>query len=403
MSSHSKVWLKKIGWVGILCLCLGLMPGADAAWGRSAALEVRRVGLSRVEENTMLTVVLSRAAEPRISTRSERGKPQLVVEFPQAQAGRLPRVMAGDDLLVEQVVTESSPGSGVKIVLELYPEQPYKFWRRSSAGAAGQVLFTLGLTPDPSAPQMRQAQPAPETRVTGETPGEPRMTPEPPLEPGSEPPPGPEEGGYKEERGAVTTGTFAEIQRLIPKAGPLLQGLEKDGWVVSDSHTYDRPGQRFSRDFVITNRQYPELAVKIVNLPANAPNVPGINIVTLTTDGLTSDAANEYRSLRQWSFSRIKQKFEDIGDFFEDALKPLRVKLREETKSLVLRRAQVFTTFLQRACPQNPRVGQQVMDHVKEKVNPRFEGVQYTISENPLVILNMVDFLYVKVFLLESR
>lgn len=393
MSSHSKILLRKIGWVGMLCLCLGLLPGADAAWGRSAALEVRRVGLSRVEENTMLTVVLSRAAEPRISTRSERGKPQLVVEFPQAQAGRLPRVMAGDDLLVEQVVTESSPGMGVKIVLELYPEQPYKFWRRSSAGAAGQVLFTLGLTPDPTAAQMRP-MPAPE----------PRVTPEPPLASGPEPPlPGPEEGGYKEERGTAAAGTFGEIQRLIPKAGPLLQGLQTDGWVVSDSHTYDRPGQRFSRDFVITNPQYPELAVKIVNLPANAPNVPSINIITLTTDKLTSEAANEYRGLRQWSFSQIKQKFEDIGDFFEDALKPLRIKLREETKSLVLRRAQVFTTFLQRACPQNPRVGQQVMDHVKEKVNPRFEGVQYTISENPLVILNMVDFLYVKVFFLESR
>jgi len=35
-------------------------------------------------------------------------------------------------------------------------------------------------------------------------------------------------------------------------------------------------------------------------------------------------------------------------------------------------------------------------------VNPRFEGVQYTISENPLIILNQVDFLYVKVFYLSS-
>ena len=42
------------------------------------------------------------------------------------------------------------------------------------------------------------------------------------------------------------------------------------------------------------------------------------------------------------------------------------------------------------------------MDHVREKVNPRFEGVQYTVSENPLVILNLVDFLYVKVYFLET-
>ena len=172
--------------------------------------------------------------------------------------------------------------------------------------------------------------------------------------------------------------------------------------MVSESRTYDRPGQRFSRDFVLTNRQYPELAVKIVNLPANTPMVPSINIVTLTTDSLGGEAANEYRGLRQWSFARIKQKYEDIGDFFDEALKPLRVKLRQETQRLVLRQANVFQTFLQRACPQNPRVPQLVMDHVKEKVNPRFEGVQYTISENPLVILNMVDFLYVKIFFLET-
>jgi len=397
MSSKSKVLSGKIGRIGILCLCLGLLPAVDAAWGRSTAVEVRRVGLSRVEENTMLTVVLSRAVEPRISSRTQGGKPQLVVEFPQAQAGRLPKIMAGDDLLVEQVVTESSPGAGVRIILELFPDQPYKFWRRSSTAAAGQTLFILGLTPDPTAVQARRT-PSPEPQVP-----EPRVTPEPPMEPEPEPPPPPPgDYGFKEERGSVATGSFGELQRLIPKAGPLFQGLEKDGWVVSDSHTYDRPGQRFSRDFVLTNRQYPELAVKIVNLPGNTPMAPSINIITLTTDNLGGETANQYRSLRQWSFSQIKQKYEDIGDFFDDALKPLRVKLRQETQRLVLRDARVFQTFLQRACPQNPQVAQQVMTHVKEKVNPRFEGVQYTISENPLVILNMVDFLYVKVFFLEA-
>ncbi len=401
MSANNRVWSGETVWVGILCLCLSLLPAADAAWGRPTALEVRRVGLSRVEDNTMLTVVLSRPAEPRVYTRSEGGKPQMVVEFPQAQAGRLPKVMAGDDLLVEQVVTESSPGSGVKIILELYPEQPYKFWRRSSAGAGGQALFTLGLTTDSAASQTRPA-PTPEPRGAWETKPEPQAAAEPPVAPGPEPPPASGNYGFKEDRGAVT-GSFADLQRLIPKAGPLLQGLEKDGWVVSDSHTYDRPGTRFSRDFVLTNRQYPELAINIVNLPANIPNVPSINIVSLTTDNLGGETASEYRSLRQWSFSRIKQKYEDIGDFFDDALKPLRVKLREQTKNLVLRDAKVFQTFLQRACPQNPQLAQVMMNHVKEKVNPRFEGVQYTLSENPLVILNMVDFLYVKVFFLENR
>jgi hypothetical protein len=313
------------------------------------------------------------------------------VEFPQAQAGRLPGSMAGDDLLVEQVVTMSSP-RGVKIVLELFPEQPYKFWRQTRGGADGQTLFILGLTPDPTAALVR--------RTFGSGPQE---TPESPgfREP-EPPPPAPEDYGFKEERGTVATGSFAELQRLIPKARPLLQGLEMDGWVVSESHTYDRPGQRFSRDYTLTNRQYPELAVKIVNLPANNPLVPSINIVTLTTDNLGGEASDQYRSLRQWNFSQIKQKYEDIGDFFDDALKPLRVKLRQETQNLALRDAKVFQTFLQRACPQIPQLPQMFMENVKKKVSPRFEGVQYTLSENPLVILNLVDFLYLKVFFLET-
>ncbi len=393
MLNNPKDWYKKIRGAGTLLLCLGLLLAPAAAWGRNTAtVEVRRVGLSRVGENTMLTVVLNRAAEPRISNRSEGGKPLLVVEFPQAQAGRLPTRLAGDDLLVEQVRTESSPGGGVRIILEFFPEQPYNFWRQSRVGAAGQTMFILGLTPDATASRARQL-PAPEPPGTPETLSE--REPEPP-------PPAPEDYGFKEERGTAASGNFAELRRLIPKAGPLLQGLEKDGWAVTESRTYDRPGQRFSRDFVLTHRQYPELAVKIVNLPANTPMVPTINIITLTTDNLRGEVAGKYRSLRQWSFAKIRKDYEDIGDFFDDALKPLRVKLRQQTRDLALRHAGVFQTFLQRACPQNPRASQLVMDHIKEKVNSRFEGVQYTISENPLLILNMVDFLYVKVFFLET-
>ena len=112
--------------------------------------------------------------------------------------------------------------------------------------------------------------------------------------------------------------------------------------------------------------------------------------------------ATQYQGLRQWSFAKIKQKYEDIGDFFDDALKPLRVKLREQTKSVALRDAAVFQNFLKLACPSNPQVADQVMKHVQAKVSPRFEGVQFTVSENPLVILNLVDFLYVKVYYLET-
>jgi hypothetical protein len=396
MSYNSKVLSGKIRWLGILCLCLGLL-GAAAAWGRSAAVEVRRVGLSRVGENTMLTVVLSRAAEPRVFTRSEGQKPQLVVEFPQARAGRLPPSMAGDDLLVEQVATQSSQAGGVKIILELYPEQPYKFWRQSRKGASGQTLFILGLTPDSTAAQARE-MPSPATQETQKyqetQEAQKYREPEPP-------PPAPESYGFKEERGAVPMGSFADLRRLIPKAGPLLQELAKDGWLVSKSRTYDRPGQRFSRDFVLTNGKYPQLAVKIVNLPANTPMVPSINIVTLTTDDLGGETATQYQKLRQWSFSQIKKKYEDIGDFFDDALKPLRVKLRNQTRNVALRDAKVFQTFLQRACPQKPQLFQKFLEYVNKKVSPRFEGVQYTLSENPLVILNLVDFLYLKVFFLE--
>jgi hypothetical protein len=199
------------------------------------------------------------------------------------------------------------------------------------------------------------------------------------------------------------TGSFAEIRNLMPKAGPLLQALEREGWTVADFHNYDRPGQRFSRDFTLLNRKYPELVVKIVYLPANTPDTPNIGIVQLSTEKVGGETADKYQNLRQWSFGRIKQDYEDIGDFFDDALKPLRVKLREQTKALALRDAAVFQNFLKGACPQNPRVAEQVMSHVREKVNPRFEGVQYTVSEDPLVILNLVDFLYVKVYFLESR
>ena len=171
---------------------------------------------------------------------------------------------------------------------------------------------------------------------------------------------------------------------------------------MSESNRYDRPGRRFSRDFILTNRKYPELVVKIAYLPANVPNTPNIDIIMLSTENLTGETATQYRGLRQWSFAKIKQKYEDIGDFFDDALKPLRVKLREQTKSVALRDAAVFQNFLKLACPNNPQVADQVMNHVRAKVSPRFEGVQFTVSENPLTILNLVDFLYVKVYYLET-
>jgi len=382
--------LRTPGLKGLLFLALAAVLWVHPAGGAFGAAEVRRVGLSKVEEQTLLTVVLSQPQEAQVTTRMAAGKPQLVVDFPQARAGRLPPRLEGDDYLVNQVLTEVSPG-GVRFILELFPERAYVFWKQTRPGTGGQALFVVGLRPD-------RAEPAPPSSRTPETYRNPEAPPEA-AEPSLSQP---DDYGYKEPVGSPVTGSFIELKRLMPKAGPLFASLEGEGWVVSQSHNYDRPGQRQSRDFILTNRRYPELSVKIVNLPATQANVPGINMVTLTTDNLTGETASQYQALRQWNFAKIKQQYEDIGDFFDDALKPLRVKLREETKALALRDAQVFQDFLRRACPRNPQVTQQVMDHVREKVNPRFEGVQYTVSEDPLVILNLVDFLYVRVYFLET-
>ncbi len=356
---------------------------------------MRNLGLSKVGETTLLTIILDRPAEPRIFAAPTPGKPQLVVEFPQARMGHLPTRLEGDDLIVEQVQTQAT-GGGVRIILDLYPDQAYSYWRRSQAGVGGQTLFLLGLKPETSASGLAPFPPP--------APSQPESPPVTTREPEWETPPASE--GYQQAPspgGNLVPGSFNDLQSLLPKAGGLLKSLGNDGWTVSESHTYDRPGQRFSRDFVLANPKYPELAVKILYLPADAPGTPNIGIIELDTDNLRDETASKYQELRHWDFPRIKKHYEDIGDFFEDALKPLRVKLREETRALALKDAVVFQNFLKAASFGNPQVADQVMAHVREKVNPRFEGVQYTISENPLIILNQVDFLYVKVFYLNSQ
>jgi hypothetical protein len=388
---------RSLAWLLVLLFCL-----SHYAWGAGGAVEVRRLGLSKVAENTLLTVILDRAATPQVSSREVAGKKQLVVDFPGARAGQLPRHLEGDELLVQQVLTETAaPGGGVRIVLDLFPEKAFTYWKMNRPGAGGQTLFILGLKSDPKAGPV-QARVVPSTEPEPIPTAPPRGDLQDPETMRDPSPPGEDGGGYQEPRGNVAPGSFAELRRLMPKAAQLLQGLETEGWAVSESNRYDRPGRRFSRDFILNNRKYPELVVKIAYLPANAPNTPNIDIIMLSTEKLTGEAATQYQGLRQWSFSRIKEKYEDIGDFFDDALKPLRVKLREQTKSVALRDAAVFQNFLKLACPTNPQVADQVMNHVRAKVSPRFEGVQFTVSENPLVILNLVDFLYVKVYYLDT-
>ena len=388
--------------LGVLAL-LTQDGAAQSPYRPNQGTEVRRLGLSRVGENTLLTLVLDRKAEPKISSRTVLGKPQLVVDFPQARAGRLPARLEGDGFLVEQAVIETAPTGGVRIILDLFPDQPYAYWRQSRPGTGGQTIFMVGLKADPTAgPKLAQMRP-PE-------PSEPdwkrQLGPEPevlkerelePASPGALPEPGSEDLREQEPKISTAPGSFAELRRLLPKAETLLQGLERDGWIVSESRNYDRPGQRFSRDFLLNNRKYPELVVKIAYLPANTPNTPNIGVLSLSIENISSEAATKYRGLRQWNFAQIKKHYEDIGDFFDDAMKPLRVKLREETQAIALRDAPVFENFVKGAC-RDPKVVQVVMEHVREKVNKRFEGVQYTVCENPLVLLNMVDFLYLKVY-----
>jgi hypothetical protein len=390
------------GLLGILFLAVGSLLSPRLSWG-AGEVEVRRLGLSRVGENTLLTIVLDRGAEPRITPAQTSGKPQLVLEFPQARAGRLPPRLEGDDILVEQVQTQSDL-RGVRITLNLFPDQPYVFWRQKRPGTGGQTLFILGLRPDASArslAQMRPPGPAGPEPATPESPSLPMREPESEAAP---PPAEPPLEEYKQTlpSRSVAPGSFADLRQLLPKAGALLQSLERDGWTVTESRNYDRPGQRYFRDFTLANRNYPELSVKIVYMPSNSPGTPNIGIVSLSTDNLGGETAAKYQNLRQWSFGRIKKDYEDIGDFFEDALKPLRVRLREETRALALKDAAIFTNFIKAACG-NPLIADKVMGYVREKVNPRFEGVQYTISENPLIILNLVDFLYVKVYFLDSH
>ncbi len=368
-------------------------------WSATGPVQVRRLGLSRVGDYTLLTVVLDRAAEPRIFVGQAPDKPQVVLEFSQAWLGTVPTRMAGDDLLVQQVQTETTPG-GVRITLDLYPGQPYSYWRRSQPAVGRQSLFILGLKTSARAQPQQAAPRQPEGSL--EAGGEPeREAPQPPAYPS---PSGGSGEAYQPAPSSASAvpGGFGELGLLLPKAGGLLQSLRNDGWIISDTHTYDHSGQRNSRDFTLVNDRYPELDIKILHLPSDAPGTPNINIICLSTDNAKGESESKYQELRQWNFAKIKRHYEDIGDFFEDALKPLRVKIRQDTKAVALKDAAVFQNFLRAASPGDPQVADRVMAHVREKVNPRFEGVQYTVSQNPLIFLNMVDFLYVKVFYLDS-
>jgi hypothetical protein len=373
-------------------------------------VEVRNLGLSRLGGRTMLTVILDQAANPEVSPFTGLNRTQLVVDFPAAWAEKLPRRLAGDDTLVKYVKTEVSE-AGVKIILEMFPDRPYSLTREIRPLPSGLAMFRLGLQSGPGAAQAKRppaaAMPEPQEPLVTQAP----ETAAPPpgqtsqASPGEQAPaeapgamPAPPEPTAPPSAEVAPTGTFAELYQLMPQAKGLLEFLRGDGWKVIDAQSYDRPGRRFSRGFQLINPRYPEMRVRIAHLPPNAPAAPYINIIDLSMDRLSGTVPDKYRTLKQWNFAKIKKKYEDIGDFFDDALKPLRVDIRQQCQRLALRHADFITKFLQQALPQNPKLADEAITLIRKKVSPRFEGVQYTLSENPLVILNLVDFLYLRIY-----
>jgi hypothetical protein len=285
----------------------------------------------------------------------------------------------------------------VKIIVEMFPDRPYLLSREMVPMSKGLAMFRLGLRPDPAAPP---ARPAPEAAAPAPPPeqtyrgGAPARTPEPPTM--TPPPPEPATPAVSS---VPPTGEFVELYQLVPQARGLWDFLRGEGFTVTKVQKFDTPGKGLTRGFNLTSSRYPEMRVRIANLPPSG-GAPSINIVDLSMENLGGKAADDYQKLRGWSFSQIRTKYEDIGDFFEDALKPLRVELRKKCQDVAQRHAQFIANFLRQAVPQNPRLGDEAITLIRKKVSPRFEGVQYTLSENPLVILNLVDFLYIRVYYL---
>lgn len=408
--------MRRLDLMGLAVLSLVLlMAQPPSGWAAPAreAVEVRQVGLSRVGGQTLLTVVLSRPAAPRITPMDRGGQPRLVVEFPQVRARRLPATLAGDEVLVSRALTQVGPGgAGVTITLELVPNQPYTWWRQSRPGSGQATLFVVGLRPAGSTPSPPGARSAPMLPPPPPSPHRAQMAPLPGRsgeseeweEPDTDPrgsqewqtPPAPP--AHRESPREWARGDFAELRRLAPQGQGVWTYLEKSGWRVAAAKDYDRPGVRASRAFTLTHPSYPEVEVNVVHLPGSAAGTPNITLLDLSFNRLTSAQAAKYREMRTWSFAKIRQQFEDIGDFFDDALKPIRVELRKECQSLAVRYAPLIQEFVRQIVPRDPRAPETVMSHIKAKVSPRFEGVQYTISEEPLLILNLVDFLYLRTY-----
>jgi hypothetical protein len=385
--------------IGLLAL---LIWHAQPGYGQSTGLVINQVGLSQAQGTTYLTVILNTEEQPKITPVADRQNPQLLIDFPRAKVSHVPLVQGGDQQMVKRVRTSAMPGgNGVRIILDLVPGRPYSYWR-SNRNTRGGYQFMVGITPDSrtsttyaaNAPTAGSSQgtaagPAPattydserESAASGETGGSSYG----------------ESSRYtgSSEYSSPASGEMAEIARLMPAAGPVLGFLEKEGFTAQrDSKGQGGVGQKFT----LASSRYPNLSVKAEQIPTKANGPPNINIITLSTDKLSDSDADKYRQMIHWDMATIKKHYEDIGDYYDDGLKPLRIRLRERSRAVVLRDYEFYQKFLEAAVPQKPGLTEQVKKHIQEKANKRLEGAQYTESDNPLVILDMVDFYKLRVY-----
>ncbi len=152
-------WWRKAGGA-LLILGIGFTWGLPSpTMAAPPSVKVRNLGISRVGERTMVTVILNQATNPRVTPYTGANRSQVVIEFPQAQAAKLPETLAGDESLVESVKTEVS-ATGVKIIVAMFPDRPYRMSREILLLSKGLAMFRLGLRFDPNAVPAKEAPPA---------------------------------------------------------------------------------------------------------------------------------------------------------------------------------------------------------------------------------------------------
>jgi len=293
--------------------------------------------------------------------------------------------------------------------MDLMPGRPYTFWRSSRSGPKGGYQYLVGIKPEakgsaePSPGLTVDRRAASVTQETAEAP-----TPSRTYTPERESTPtasgerasssdSSRNAGASAEHQRPTSGPMSEIYQLMPAAGSALAFLEQKGWSVQKD-SQGRGGNPGAQQFLLASSQYPNLSIKIDHMPTRAAGSPGINVISLSTDKLADSDADKYRQMIRWDMPTIKKHYEDIGDYYDDGLKPLRIRLRERSKAIVLRDYEFIQQFLAAAVPQKPELPDKIKKHVQEKANKRLEGAQYTESENPLVMFDMVDFYTLRVY-----